>query len=396
MLKRLGKSSEGVLPAEAEIWQKAHDINLMAPKGFGAAEGEAKTLWQHTPEEMEAFLRTGGKNTRWQHTPEEMRAFAGGKTTPPKAPVAAEGRGGAMREVEEVLGAKPQGRTWQHTPEEMRAYAQGGEATLPKATEAVTPSAASAATEAASTRSPLIPVLGGAGLGAGGVLGAQALMGEKSPALSSYYKTGGLAAALRAARDERGIGERFSDAGEVIKDRTSDAIEKLRDKLSADAQITGARGTLLKAKTMKMPKPDTSALPKTPKLQNVMAKLSQSLGDPMFWQGGEQAAAAAPPPASAEEIVTQLPLGTFQGMTTKVSPEGERTTSVNVTPDALGSPEMLQSIFAVEPNAKVELKIPEQTTADVGGPIEGGGEGPPLPEKMMSGAPPPGSVPPAV
>jgi hypothetical protein len=215
---------------------------------------------------------------------------------------------------------------------------------------------------------------------------------------------------------------------------------------AADAQITGTRGNLLKAKTMTMPKPNTSSLPKTPKLQNVMAKLSenkeasaitkrmerlareaaeiggipgipaprpegtliqrlgsklkgaftkqnQSLGDPMFWQGGEQAAAGAPPAASAEEVVTQLPLGTFQGMNTKISPEGDRSTSVKVTPDALGSPEMLAAIFQVEPGAKVELETPEQPTAAVaGGPIEGGAGGPPLPEGMpqdAAAAPPP-------
>lgn len=185
--------------------------------------------------------------------------------------------------------------------------------------------------------------------------------------------------------------ERLSDAGGVIKDRSGKAMDRLLDKLSSSIQITGSGGGLLKAKTMKMPKPSTSSLPKTPKLQNVLAKLSASLGDPAFWQGGEQTAAEPPPPTSAEEVVTQLPLGTFQGMNTKISPEGERSTSVKVTPDALGSPEMLAAIFQAEPGAKVELETPEQPTADVGGPMEGGAGGPPMAEGMPqdAAAPPP-------
>ncbi len=385
MLGRLGQTGEGVLPAEAKLWEAA-----------GKAPGEAAA--------------GGAEKATWQHTPEEMRAFAGGKTTPPKAPVSAEGGGGAMREVEEVLGAKPQGSSWQHTPEEMRAYARGGEAAVPAAAPTATSAAAPAAAEAGASEGGgmMLPILGGAGLGAGGVLAGQALAGNKSPSLP-YYKG------------------------------------------AADAQITGLRGGLLKTKTMnlKLPKlPRVSALPKTPKLQNVLAKLSeadpitltpgagipgvadasmsveyspefqakmdealmrfinrlaaeqaggapkqaQSLGDPAFWQGGEQAAAAPPQATSAEEVVTQLPLGTFQGMNTKISPEGERSTSVKVTPDALGSPEMLAAIFQVEPGAKVELETPEQPTADVSGPIEGGAGGPPMPEGMpqdAAAAPPP-------
>ena len=85
-----------------------------------------------------------------------------------------------------------------------------------------------------------------------------------------------------------------------------------------------------------------------------------ALGDPAFWQGGEQAQQEQQQqPATAEEAAMSLPTGTFQGLVAKLSPEGERSTSVKVTPDALGTPENLAAIFQAEPTAKVEVAQPQ-------------------------------------
>ena len=85
-----------------------------------------------------------------------------------------------------------------------------------------------------------------------------------------------------------------------------------------------------------------------------------ALGDPAFWQGGEQTQQEQQQqPATAEEAAMSLPTGTFQGLVTKLSPEGERSTSVKVTPDALGVPDNLASIFQAEPTAKVEVAQPQ-------------------------------------
>lgn len=84
-----------------------------------------------------------------------------------------------------------------------------------------------------------------------------------------------------------------------------------------------------------------------------------SLGDPAFWQGGEQAQQEQQAPATAEDAAMSLPTGTFQGLTTRLSPEGERSTSVKVTPDALGNPDILGGIFQAEPTAKVEVAQPQ-------------------------------------
>ena len=87
-----------------------------------------------------------------------------------------------------------------------------------------------------------------------------------------------------------------------------------------------------------------------------------ALCDPAFWQGGEQAQQEQPPPATAEEAAMSLPTGTFQGLTTRLSPEGERSTSVKVTPDALGVRDNLAAIFQAEPTAKVEVAQPQAKT----------------------------------
>jgi len=102
-----------------------------------------------------------------------------------------------------------------------------------------------------------------------------------------------------------------------------------------------------------------------------------ALGDPAFWQGGEQAQQEQQAPATAEDAAMSLPTGTFQGLTTRLSPEGERSTSVKVTPDALGNADILTGIFQAEPTAKVEVAQPQakgEGQQDLG--IPGGPPGP--------------------
>jgi hypothetical protein len=107
-----------------------------------------------------------------------------------------------------------------------------------------------------------------------------------------------------------------------------------------------------------------------------MKEAQGNLGDPMFWQGGtpaEEGAEAAPPP-SAEDAALALPPGIFQGLQMKVNPAGERSTTVKVTPEALGAPDALQGIFSAEPAAKVEMAMPQATGegAGSGGPADMG------------------------
>jgi hypothetical protein len=115
-----------------------------------------------------------------------------------------------------------------------------------------------------------------------------------------------------------------------------------------------------------------------------MKEAQGNLGDPMFWQGGEQAAAAPQEGGTAEDAALALPPGIFQGLQMKVNPAGERSTTVKVTPEALGAAEALSNIFAAEPAAKVEMSMPQAGgegagggPADMGipegGPIDGAG-----------------------
>ena len=117
-----------------------------------------------------------------------------------------------------------------------------------------------------------------------------------------------------------------------------------------------------------------------------------ALGDPNYWSGGSQAQQAPPQPASAEEAIQLLPGGTFQGLQMKITPDGQRSTTVKVTPEATQDPTGLNSIFAAEPGAKVEVSNPEEAVpgtqvASPGGPESGGMP----PEGTM---PPEGAMPP--
>lgn len=114
-----------------------------------------------------------------------------------------------------------------------------------------------------------------------------------------------------------------------------------------------------------------------------------ALGDPAFWQGGEQAQEQQQAPATAEDAAMSLPTGTFQGLTTRLSPEGERSTSVKVTPDALGNADILTGIFQAEPTAKVEVAQPQakgEGQQDLG--IPGGPPGPEPRDPLTESAPP--------
>jgi hypothetical protein len=130
-----------------------------------------------------------------------------------------------------------------------------------------------------------------------------------------------------------------------------------------------------------------------------------NLGDPMFWQGGQEA--AIPPGAggggggTAEDAAMALPPGVFQGLQMKINPAGERSTTVKATPDALATPDAIASIFAAEPEAKVEISNQVQGgegAAGMGGdmgipqgsPVDGAGAAPP---PIGAGMPEPPPVP---
>jgi hypothetical protein len=107
---------------------------------------------------------------------------------------------------------------------------------------------------------------------------------------------------------------------------------------------------------------DTAYILGTQLAQSEFAKRAEAaLGDPTYWQGGEQ---AQQQPATAEEAAMSLPTGTFQGLTTRLTPEGERSTSIKVTPDALASSDILNSIFQTEPTAKIEVAQPPAKEQD--------------------------------
>ena len=82
-----------------------------------------------------------------------------------------------------------------------------------------------------------------------------------------------------------------------------------------------------------------------------------SLGDPNFWQGGSQQ--GQPQPQDAEDAIGLLPGGTFQGANIRITPEGEKTTNVKVSPDALMDPEALRAMFQADPTAKIEMQQPD-------------------------------------
>lgn len=107
-----------------------------------------------------------------------------------------------------------------------------------------------------------------------------------------------------------------------------------------------------------------------------------ALGDPNYWQGGTPEEREIPTPAqSAEEAMQMLPAGTFQGAQIKITPDGQRNTTVKVTPDAVAQPDGLAGIFQAEPGAKVEISQPEAQTAY-------GNELPAMPPPGMEGLPP--------
>lgn len=131
----------------------------------------------------------------------------------------------------------------------------------------------------------------------------------------------------------------------------------------------------------------------------LLGKSGAALGDPTFWQGGQEAmgpegGGEAPPP-SAEDAALALPPGIFQGLQLKVNPDGQRSTTVKVTPDALQTPDALAGIFQAEPETKIEMAMAQPTGN------EGSGAGPSdvMPQGMPldgAGAMPMPEVPPKV
>lgn len=86
---------------------------------------------------------------------------------------------------------------------------------------------------------------------------------------------------------------------------------------------------------------------------------SPGLGDPNFWGGGAAAPGAGMPTGNAEDVINLLPAGTFQGMNVRITPDGQKSTGLKVTPEAIDAPEGLKALFATEPTARVEITQPE-------------------------------------
>lgn len=99
-----------------------------------------------------------------------------------------------------------------------------------------------------------------------------------------------------------------------------------------------------------------------------------SLGDPNYWSGGSQAqGGGGQQPQDAEEAISLLPGGTFQGASIRIAPDGQKSTSVKVSPDALQDPATLQQFFQLpEPGTKIEIAAPDQVPTV---PVQGGGGG---------------------
>lgn len=91
------------------------------------------------------------------------------------------------------------------------------------------------------------------------------------------------------------------------------------------------------------------------------AAAAPALGDPNFWGGGAAGSpeAAAMGAQSAEDVIGLLPAGTFQGMNVRITPDGQKSTGLKVTPEAIDAPEALKAVFQAEPTARVEITTPE-------------------------------------
>jgi len=101
------------------------------------------------------------------------------------------------------------------------------------------------------------------------------------------------------------------------------------------------------------------AMGEPPPAEQGAAPPPPNLGDPNYWSGGtpppgEEGSGAASA-ASAEEAAGLLPEGAFQGLNTRVTPDGERSTGVKVSPAALDAPEVLKAMFQAEPGVRVEI-----------------------------------------
>lgn len=115
----------------------------------------------------------------------------------------------------------------------------------------------------------------------------------------------------------------------------------------------------------------------------------ENLGDPNFWSGGTPSPEedmAAQQPANAEETINLLPAGTFQGLQTKITPDGAKTVSVKVTPDALQTPDALNAFFQTGENAKIEITSPDLAASETGY-NESAGSDIPLPGEQVPAQP---------
>ena len=243
---------------------------------------------------------------------------------------------------------------------------------------------------------PILAIGGGAAGGA--LLGnlGDKLLGnalnkqDLPPILTMLGMAGGGYGGYQAAQPTDGQ----SHFWDMIRRKTNDASQSIFDSNWTEPEGTGGAGAgLFRDTTSKGAAylgddiPSNTPRPALP-IPMKVAAAQPSLGDPNYWAGGQEevlkqqlAAEGTPMPEApmpeapapgaggggsggVEQVAAQLPPGSFQGLNIRVTPEGKRSTGLKVSPDALANPEILQQIFQVEPEARIEITSPD-TSASV-------------------------------
>jgi hypothetical protein len=181
----------------------------------------------------------------------------------------------------------------------------------------------------------------------------------KPPMATNLDKTGS-AALLKALLLAGGLGGAGYGLHQLTGSQTAENVsgERTRRGLEA-AGLLGKEGQAMPAGEPMMPPEQAAADTAMPP---EAAGAAPALGDPNFWAGGGapgSAAAAAAGAQSAEEVIGLLPAGTFQGMNVRITPDGQKSTGLKVTPEAIDAPEALKAVFQAEPTARVEITTPE-------------------------------------
>lgn len=184
-----------------------------------------------------------------------------------------------------------------------------------------------------------------------------AALKKRKPAKSPEQKKEASAALLKALLLAGGLGGAGYGLKQLAGSQTARNVsgERTRQGLEA-AGLLGKEGQAQPGMEPMLP-PDraTADTAVPPELA------APALGDPNFWGGSS--AAAGPEVAglggSAEDVIGLLPAGTFQGMNVRITPDGQKSTGLKVTPEAIDAPQALKAVFQAEPTARVEITTPD-------------------------------------